>query len=85
MSSAIATTPVRPSNVWSTFFWNTSCAETSPNGRRRKQYRPYGVLNVVSSFDSSSNFTFQYPDRSSSIENILAPCKCSRMSSKTCV
>ena len=56
MSSAIATTLGRPSNVWSTFFSNTSCAETSPNGRRRKQYRSYGVLNVVSSFNSLSDF-----------------------------
>ncbi|KAK2184257.1 hypothetical protein NP493_273g01019 [Ridgeia piscesae] len=85
MSSAIATTPGRPSNVWSTYFWNTSCAETSPNGRRRKQYRPYGVLNVESSFDSSSNFTFQYSDRASSIKNALGPCNCGRMSSRTCV
>ncbi|KAK2178654.1 hypothetical protein NP493_536g00005 [Ridgeia piscesae] len=85
MSSAIATTPGRPSNVWSTFFWNTSCAETCPNGKRRKQYRPYSVLNVVSTFDSSSHFTFQYRDRASSIENTLAPSNCGRMSSRTYV
>ena len=78
-------TGVSESRLEKTFFWNTSCAETKPNGRRRKQYRPHDVLNVVSSLDSSSSFTFQYQDRASSIVKTLAPCSCGSMSSITCV
>ena len=44
-----------------------------PNGSLLKQYRPYGVINVVSSLDCSANGTCQKPLFISNLLNTLAP------------
>ena len=53
------TTPFRPSKMESILAWNMSWELLSPNGNLRQQYRPNGVLKVVSSCDDSSSFTAQ--------------------------
>jgi hypothetical protein len=52
---------------------NISGAELIPNGSRLKQYHPKGVMNVVSSFDSSSRGSCQNTLLASNLLNIL-PC-----------
>ena len=44
-----------------------------PNGRRLKQYRPKGVMNVVSGEDYGDNGICQNTEFASNLENTLAP------------
>ena len=43
-----------------------------PNGRRLKQKRPYGVINVVSLADSGESSICQNPELASSFEKTFA-------------
>ena len=81
MSSTIAATPGNPSYVRSISFWNTSCAEFTPNGSRLNRYLPNGVLNVMRRELFLSSFTCQYPLVASSTVNTRAPCSFAAMSS----
>ena len=81
MSSTIAATPGNPPYVRSISFWNTSCAEFTPNGSRVNRYLPNGVLNVVTRELFLSSFTCQYPLVASSTVDIRAPCSFAAMSS----
>ena len=52
-----------------------------PKGSRLKQYRPYGVINVVSRADCLESFICQKPALASSLENIVDPPICARICS----
>ena len=83
MSSTIAATPGNASYVRSISFWNTSCAEFTPNGSRVNWYLPNGVLNVVRRELFLSSFTCQYRRVASSTVNTRAPCSFAAMSSQS--
>ena len=49
-----------------------------PKGKRLKQNRPTGVMNVVSRADFSDNLICQKPKLASSLVKIFVPCNCAR-------
>ena len=52
-----------------------------PKGKRLKQNRPTGVINVVSRADFFDNLICQKPELASSLVKIFAPCSCARVCS----
>ena len=77
ISSAIPTTPLHPSNVWSILVWKTFWAILRLKGTRLNLYLP----NVVSLIDSLPRTTFRYMHFASPMENTLASFRFSRISS----
>ena len=77
-SSIKHTTPFSPSRILVIHFWNNSGTLDIPNGSLK---RPYGVMNVVSSLDSSASGICQNPLLASNLLNILAPVSRARVSS----
>ena len=73
MSSAMLAQPLRSSRISSIRCWKMSWLILRSNGRRVKQYRPTGVLNVVRSWHSSAIGTLKYPAFASSVLKIFAP------------
>ena len=82
MSSAMLAQLLRSSRISSIRCWKMSWLILRPNGRRVKQYRPTGVLNVVRSWHSSAIGTLQYPAFASSLLKIVAPWKLGFISSR---
>ena len=73
MSSAMLAQPLRSCRISSIRCWKMSWLILRPNGRRVKQYRPTGVLNVVRSWHSSAIGSLQYPAFASSLLKIFTP------------
>ena len=72
-SSIIHTAPYTPARICDILLWKCSGAEVIPSGSLRKQYRPYGVINVVRHADSVDSGICQKPELASSLENTVAP------------
>ena len=72
-SSWYDVTPSIPSRMFVISRWNISEALQIPNGSRRKQYLPWGVMNVVSLALCVSSGSCQYPLAASSFENMTEP------------
>ena len=73
LSSIMRSTPGRSSRTLCFLFWKCSGADVIPNGKRRKQYLPKGVMKVVSSWDVGARGICQNPDLASSFVNTFAP------------
>ena len=80
-SSAITTTPLRPSTTFCILCCQTIGAELIQNGILFQQYRPKGVLNMVNRLDCSSSLICQTPARASNTENTFAFANLVEMSS----
>ena len=65
------TTPSKSSRMCDIVLWKTSGAELMPKGRRLKQYRPKGVINVVRSQEFGSSGICQNPELASSLLKYL--------------
>ncbi|UYV72897.1 hypothetical protein LAZ67_10001120 [Cordylochernes scorpioides] len=72
MSSAITSTPSRPSITPCRRLCNSSGAAEIPKGIRSHLYLPNGIQNVVKSLLWLSSFTCQKPSLASMTVNILA-------------
>src|SRR4029434_2502257 len=72
-SSIWHSTPSKPSSILDILRWKCSGADEIPKHKRLKQYRPNGVMNVVSNLESSERGICQNPEFASNFENTLAP------------
>ena len=62
------TTPVRPASFSNIGCWKCSGADEMPSGKRWKQYRPKGLINIIRSDEAGSSGICQNPELASSLE-----------------
>ena len=72
ISSALTSTPSKPSKTICSLLWYSSPLDDNPKGRGFQQYLPSGVQNVVRFLDPSASFTWKNPSLASNSEKQLA-------------
>ena len=79
MLSMRQTVPSRPFRVSDILRWKCSGADDIPNGRRRKLWKPNGVMKVVRSAEAGDRGICQTPELASNVANTFALASCARV------
>ena len=73
VSSIMHSTPGRSSSTLCILLWKCLGADVIPNGKRRKQHLPKGVMKIVSSQDDGARGICRYPELASRFVNTFTP------------